>query len=78
MFSPLSVRACDNLYFQPIPQNGHSGALGVLVHNLVVEVKEAERETATSLMAHFPSSRVGQEDPLLELSTDNVLEAEQR
>ena len=78
MFSPLSVRACDNLYFQPIPQNGHSGALGVLVHNLVVEVKEAERETVTSLMAHFPSSRVGQFNSLLELSTDNVLEAEQR
>ena len=79
---------CDNLYFQPIPQNGHSGALGVLVHNLVVEVKEPERETATPLTTHFPSTRVGQvldptvEDPcgleFLEQSTGNVLEVERR
>ena len=57
MFSPLSVRACDNLYFQPIPQNGHSGALGVLVHKLVAEVKEPETESATPLEARFPLGR---------------------
>jgi len=37
-------------------QNGHSGALGVLVHKLVAEVKEPERGSATPLEARFPAS----------------------
>ena len=52
----LQLNHFNNPYFQSIHQNGHSGALGVLVHKLVAEVKEPERESATPLEARFPAS----------------------